>query len=144
MELAAHQGSTERKLIGAGLNFAVGSLWAAVTGRREHPLVAGARWAERALTESAPFGTVVVAVGCNGVPDDVKVVPLSRLARKSGRTEAQVEASLRADGYALMAPDAFFAVLDELQNMVLAGTLALPVAPTQLPQLPSGTGRQAP
>ncbi|MFC1971239.1 hypothetical protein ACFLV0_04875 [Chloroflexota bacterium] len=33
-----------------------------------------------------PFGTALVAIGQGGLPDDVKPIPLSALARQSGMT----------------------------------------------------------
>ncbi len=143
-ELASYHRFSDGRLINAGLNFAVGGLVSAMTGLGKRPLVVGLRCAEQALAEKQPFGNVQVAVGPGGVPGDVSVVCISRFARDGGISESRAEAALRAEGRVLMSPDEFSWVLDKLEPMVLAGTLALPVAATQLPQRHTQLGRTTP
>ena len=95
---------------------------------REHPLSVGARLAQGDFERTAPCGTVLVAVGPGGVPDDVKVVALSQQARELEKTESEVVAALKASGYHTMTPESFFTALDELKEKVLTGNLVLPVA----------------
>lgn len=79
-----------------------------------------------------PFGTVVVAIGHEGLPDDVEVVPLSRLARESDRSESDVGAEMQAGGSILMTHDDFCQLLGKLEKKVLDGILTLPVSLEQL------------
>jgi len=69
----------------------------------------------------------LVAVGIQGIPDDVMVVPLSRLAREQDKNESEVIAVLEARGYRLASPEAFIKTLERLKRKVLKGTLSLPV-----------------
>ena len=128
METAASYGFTKATLISGLAKFGIGSLIAVVRHSREHPLSVGARWAQGDFERTAPFGTVLVAVGPGGVPDDVNVIALSREARKLERTESEVVAALKARGHYVMTPESFFTALDELREKVLKGNLALPVA----------------
>ena len=45
---------------------------------------------------------MAVAVGPKGIPDDVRTVSLSRVARETGRTESEVRAALEGRGYRIM------------------------------------------
>ena len=45
---------------------------------------------------------MAVAVGPKGIPDDVRTVSLSRVARETGRTESEVRAALESRGYRIM------------------------------------------
>jgi len=45
---------------------------------------------------------VAVAVGPKGIPDDMRVVSLSRVAREIGGTESEVRAALEGRGYRIM------------------------------------------
>jgi hypothetical protein len=69
---------------------------------------------------------VAVAVGPKDIPDDVRTVSLSRVARETGRTESEVRAALEGRGYRIMMPDEFLRLLDELKDKVLGGTASLP------------------
>ena len=69
---------------------------------------------------------MAVAVGPKGIPDDVRTVSLSRVARETGRTESEVRAALESRGYRIMMPDEFLRLLEELKEKVLGGTASLP------------------
>jgi hypothetical protein len=115
------------------MKFSVGVLGAAAAGRPEHPLWVGARLASDDFERSEPYSTVLVAVGPGGIPDEVHVIPVSRWARESGRSEAGIEATLKARGYLLMQPQTFYMVMEGLENKVVAGVLlTLPVAAAKL------------
>ena len=45
---------------------------------------------------------MAVAVGPKGIPDDVRTVSLSLVARETGRTESEVRAALEGRGYRIM------------------------------------------
>jgi hypothetical protein len=68
------------------------------------------------------------------MPDDVDVIPISRWARQSGRSEGEIEVALKAKGYRLMAPQDFSRFMEELETRVLGGMVALPVATSSLAQ----------
>ena len=130
-ETAVSYGFTTATLITGMAKLALGGLAAAVV-RNRRALSIGAYLAERDLTKTAPFGTVAVAVGRSGLPDDVEVISLSRFARELDRLESDIEATLRTNGYLLMTPEVFFRVLTELERRVLDGSLSLPVTNEQL------------
>jgi len=131
METAASYGFTKATLITGITKLALGGLVAAVA-HSGNAFSLGARLAESDLTKTAPFGNVMVAVGRGGLPNDVEVISLSRLARESGRLEPDIEAALQTHGYLLMTPEVLSRVLTELERSVLDGSLSLPVTSDQL------------
>ena len=131
METAASHGFTKATLITGMVDFVLGGLVAAVFLNRG-ALSIGTYLAQSDLNKTAPFGTVAVTVGPSGLPDDVEVISLSRLAREVDRPESGIEAELQTHGYLLMTPEVFFGVLTELERRVLDGSLSLPVASEQL------------
>ena len=131
IETAASYGFTKATLFTGVVKFVLGGLLATAAGS-QHPLSVGVHLAESDLTKTVPFGTVLVAVGHGGLPNDVEVVSLSRLARESDRLKSDIEAALQTSGYLLMTPQTFSNVLDELKCKVLDGSLSLPVAGEQL------------
>lgn len=140
-ETAASYGFNQAALITGLVKFGIGSLEALASRNGEHPLAAGKRLAQDDFARTAPFGQVRVAVGSQGIPDDVMVVPLSRWAREQGNSESEVVALLQARGYRLVTPEAFFTILNELKGKVLKGTLALPVAASGLGRHREGLSR---
>ena len=94
------------------------------------------RIAEKGFARTQPFGTVVVAIGPDGVPDDVDVISLSELARRQGLHESVVRAHHQSRGYRIMSPHAFFKYIDGLRDGVLAGNLTLPVTEARLVMKP--------
>ena len=126
-EVVASNKFNERRLTRGVLSFAVGTLFAAIAGERD-PLSRGARSIQPVLGQKATFGTVLVAVGKDGLPDDVKVVSVSRFARDSKRSESEISDVLRERGYLLIAPQIFAALVDKLESRVLDGSVSLPVS----------------
>jgi hypothetical protein len=126
-ELTALSGFTKGTLIGGFAKFAIGGLIGAMLRDDEDPLSIGAKLAAEEFARDAPFGNVVVAVGCGGVPDDVNVIPLSRRARESGKSESKVIEDIKTEGYSVMDLDVFFKALDEIKDQVLKGEFILPV-----------------
>jgi len=141
METVASYGFTKATLITGLVKFTFGSLAAAAAHTPEHPLSAGARLAGDDFARTAPFGEVRVAVGSGGVPDDVKVISLSQLAREQDENESEVVAALEARGYRLVMPEAFSTILDNMKDKVLKGTLALPVTSSSLGRHCEGLSR---
>jgi hypothetical protein len=119
---------TSTKLISGLGKFTVGSVVAAVRGTRKHPIYIGAKLAADELARTKPFGTVVVAVGPGGVPNEVNAISLSWYARKLGQSESQVAAAIQGRCYHVMMPEPFFTALDKLKDKVLEGAASLPVA----------------
>ena len=126
MESAAQTGSDKGALLGGVIAFALGSLFAAARGRKDVPQF-GARLAGSILSRAVPFGTVLIVAKKGGLPEDMKVIPLSRLARELNKSESEVEASLKHDGYRLMTPKTFAKVLDKMECGILDGSVSLPI-----------------
>ncbi len=79
------------------------------------------------LSREVPFGTVLITIDKQGIPEGVKVVSISRLARESNISESEVEKSLKHDGCLLMTPKAFAKVLERVDSEILNGSVSLPL-----------------
>ena len=79
-----------------------------------------------------PFGTVLTCVGPKGMPDDVQVISISRLARESNREESEVMNELRIGGCLLFTEKAFSLLIDKLTCDVQEGRLFLPISTEKL------------
>ncbi len=79
-----------------------------------------------------PFGMVLVCVGPKGLPDDVGVVSVSRLARESNREESEVIKELKERGHLLLSEKVFSLLFDKLINDVQEGRLHLPISTEKL------------
>ena len=79
-----------------------------------------------------PFGKVMVEISSKGLPDGVKVVTVSRLARQYGISESDVEKELQAKGCIFMKSDDFYNLADSLEQKVLDGTVSLPMSQEQI------------
>ena len=130
-ESSAKSGFIEGKLLSTPLSFAIGGL-AGMLLQHEKPVEAGLNAVGAALSKKLPFGTVVIAIGKGGIPEDVKVVPISALARKSKTTEAEVRTTIIGRGYFLIPPEAFATTIDKIEKLVLDGALSLPVPAKEL------------
>lgn len=119
---------TKATLASGLVRFGLGTLAGLLLQKEEHPLSIGARLAEDDFTPREPFGTVMVAIGAGGVPDDVRVIPVSRYAREDCASETAVIAALEAKGYRLMGPGVFLRLIDEAKTSVLKGDSSLPTA----------------
>ena len=85
-----------------------------------------------------PFGLVMVCIGGKGLPDDVKAVSISELARRSSRQESEVISKLRERGHLLLSEEAFSRLIDKLIADVEEGQRLLPVGaekPQWVPRL---------
>jgi len=85
--------------------------------------------------KARPYGTVMVCVGPKGLPDDVRVVSISELARESNREESEVINELQQGGCLLLNEKAFSLLIDKLINDVQGGRSLLPVSTEKLSQL---------
>jgi hypothetical protein len=75
------------------------------------------------------LGTIVVRVGVGGFPDDVSIIPVSRIARE----ESEVMRELRQQGGVLFSPKNFRQMLPILIDNLREGKLRLPILLEQLP-----------
>ena len=87
------------------------------------------RTPQRQTPEAPPFGRVLVVVGPKGVPDGLKVLNISRMARAGGNSELVVEKRLVAQGNLPLTPKAFDHQMAWLASEVLAGRIGLPYHP---------------
>ena len=79
-----------------------------------------------------PFGNVLVCIGPKGLPDDVGVVSISRLARESNWEESDVTNELQKRGCMLLSEKAFSLLIERLIDSVLEGRLILPISTEKL------------
>ena len=130
-ESASQSSANTGALFRSGTALIFGSLFMAKMGRKD-ALDIGSRMAELSLTKNIPFGLVLIAIGKEGLPEDLKIIPVSRFARESTKTEPEVEASWKHDGYLLVTPEQFADLLDKAAWAVLDGSLCLPIAVDEL------------
>jgi len=79
-----------------------------------------------------PYGTVMVCVGPKGLPDDVRVVSISELARKSNLSDSETIQELQKRSYLLFSQEAFSRLIDKLVIDVREGRLYLPISSEKL------------
>ena len=60
--------------------------------------------------------------------EGLKIIPVSCFARELNKTEAEVEASLKGNGYLLMTPEVFAKILEKVEREILDGSVSLPMA----------------
>lgn len=82
-----------------------------------------------------PFGTVLVCIGPKGLPDDVGVVSISRLARESNWDEPEVINELQERGYILFNEKEFSFLIEKLIGNILKGRLRLPIPKEKLTEV---------
>jgi len=126
LESAAQIGSSQGKMLSGLAAFALSGLFAAMNNRND-AFGIGIKSAQSIFNKEIPFGSVFVAIGKGGLPEDVEVVSISRLARESDKSELDVRANLQADKCLLMTPEAFIKVLDEAERGICDGTISLPI-----------------
>lgn len=88
-----------------------------------------------------PFWLVMVCIGPGGLPDDVRGISVSQLARESNRPQLEIINKLRDDGYLLMSEDSFSSLISRLMGDVREGKLHLPVSREKLVQI-AGLSKQ--
>jgi hypothetical protein len=126
-EDSAKSGFNKGKTFYAPLSFAIGGL-AGMLMHHEKPSETALNAAKSTLGKKLTFGTVLVAIGQGGLPDDVKAISLSALARQYGMAESAVRKTMLTKGYFLMTPKVFAATMDDIEHVVMEGTLSLPVS----------------
>lgn len=83
-------------------------------------------------TKRQPYGLVMVCIRPEGLPDDVRVISISQLARESNRPQPEIISKLRDDGYLLFSEEAFSLMIDRLIGDAREGKLHLPVSTDKL------------
>lgn len=79
------------------------------------------------------LGTIVIRVGDGGLPNDVTIVPVSRLASTQNRDESEVILELQRQGGLLFPPETFRRMIGILIDGLRTGKLQLPISLKQLP-----------
>ena len=90
---------------------------------------------ESPTSKKRPFGTVLVCIGPMGLPDDVRIVCISKLARESNRPESEVIKEMQEPGYFLFDEKVFSLLIDRLVDDVREGRLCLPISKETLSQV---------
>ncbi len=128
MESAAQSSNNNITLFGrAPAAFIFGSIFTAAT-RHKDAYKTGVKLAGSVLSKNIPFGMVLIGIGKEGLPEDLKIIPVSRFARESNKTEPEVEMSWKHDGSLLMSPEEFAELLDKVEREILDGSASLPMA----------------
>ena len=75
------------------------------------------------------LGKVLIAVGPEGVPEDLRVVNVSELAEREGRTDGEIERTFAGNGHVLFTIEEFKTLASRLKEEILCGRAALPFQP---------------
>jgi len=130
-EAAASCGYSQANLIVSLGGLAVGSIIKMVS--RNEQLSAFADYLlESPTNKERPFGSVLVCIGPEGLPDDVRVVSISKLARESNRQESEVIHELQERRCLLFSEKEFSLLIDRLIDDVREGRLCLPISREKL------------
>ena len=138
LEDAASYGHSKAKLVTSSIGLAVGGIIQLVS-EDKRALAFSRHLLQNLGGKERPFGTVLVSVGPKGLPDDVQVVSISRLARESNREESELISKLRERGHLLFNEEAFSRLIDKLTDDVQEGRLTLPVPTDKLSEIRTST-----
>jgi hypothetical protein len=126
METASQSGHNKGAIISGFAAFGLGSFFAAIGGHKD-PVYTGLNLANAVLSEEIPFGTVLIAIGKKGIPKDLKIISLSRLARESNTSEEKIRTTLQDKGYILITPERFDTAFGKMVSNILDGSVSLPI-----------------
>ncbi len=130
-EDSASYGHSKADLISSLGGLALGSIVKRVSKNKQ--LSAFADYLlESPTNKERPFGSVLVCIGLKGLPDDVRVVSISKLARESNRQESEVIHELQEAGCLLFSEKEFSLLIDRLIDDVREGRLCLPISREKL------------
>ena len=87
------------------------------------------------------LGKVVISVGPEGVPEDLRVVNVSELAEREGRTDGEIERTFAGNGHVLFTIEEFKTLASRLKEEVLCGRAALPFHPVASSLITAGAIR---
>jgi hypothetical protein len=133
MERAASYGHTEARMVSSLFQVGAGLIMMMSEDRMmqaiSHELLAGPRGRE------PNYGSVLVRIGPEGLPEDVEVISISSLARESKLGESEVINRLLESGNLLFGEESFSHLIDRLTGEILKGKLSLPVSAERLSRL---------
>lgn len=86
----------------------------------------------RRAARKRSFGMIMVFVGKGGLPDDVRVVSISELARAQNQPESAIILGLEERGVLLFTPDEFWQLIERLVRDIRKGKSKLPIDSRQL------------
>ena len=133
-EDAASQGHTKADLIYSLGGLAIRGIVKQVSKNKRISAFADHLF-ESPTSKERPFGTVLVCIGPMGLPDDVRVVCISKLARESNRQESEVIKEMKEPGCLLFDEKVFSLLIDRLVDDVRDGRLRLPISRETLSQV---------
>ena len=120
----------------ANFILSLGGLAVAAMGSKSKQLSAIAHYLlQKPANEQQPFGLVMVCIGPKGLPDDVRGVSISQLARESSRPQPEIINKLQGDSYLLFSQEAFAVLIDKLIGDVREGRLSLPISRDKLAEI---------
>ena len=82
---------------------------------------------DKVAEKKRPYGTVMVCIEPKGLPEDVRVVSISKLARQSNLPESEIIQKLQKSGFLLFNQGSFSRLIDKLVIDVREGRLHLPI-----------------
>ena len=133
LERAASYGHTEAKMVSSLFQVGAGLIMMMSENRMiqaiSHELLAGPRGKE------PNFGTVLICIGPEGLPEDVEVISISSLARESKLDESEVINRLLVSGNLLFGEESFSHLIDRVSGEILNGKLSLPVTAKRISRL---------
>ena len=132
-ELSARSGYSQARAVGSLFRLGAGLI--TMTSENKTMRAISRQLLAGPSNKEPPYGEVLVRIGPQGLPEDVKVISISSLARESKRDDSEIKDRLRADGNFLLAEEAFSHLIDRLNDEILKGVLALPVSKGKLSQL---------
>ena len=112
-------------------NLAMGAIKAA-SGNLNKKDVAAYLLSNKAV-EQVTFGNALICVGPKGLPDDVRVVCISKLARDKRRHESRIVGDLRQHGCLLFREEEFSLLISRVTDGIKEGRLNLPIPKDKLP-----------
>jgi hypothetical protein len=133
-ENAASYGCSQANLIVSLGGLAIGGMIKTAL-KNKHLSVFADSLLKSPTDKERPFGLLLVCIGPRGLPDDVGVVSISRLARESNRTESEIINKLQEGGYLLFNEKTFSLLIDRLVDDVREGRLYLPISREKLSEI---------
>lgn len=133
-EASASQGHDNAQLILSLGGLAVGSVIRMVSKNEQLRTISGRLFGSLGNKKS-PFGRVRVCIGPGGLPDDLRVVSVSQLARELNRQQSEVIKALQEGGYLLFDEREFSLLIDKLIAEALEGRLRVPVPKEKLTEV---------
>ena len=108
------------KVPNSALGFAVGGLYGKIIGHRD-PSSLGWKLSTKEFEKKSCFGTVMMALDKGCKIEETEVISISRLARESRTTEAEIISSLKNKGYYLTTPEDLWESLDYVKEVIKKG-----------------------